>query len=183
MIKNFFEILFIYLVALGQLWLAGSLVAARWLLSCGMQTLSCGMHVGSSSLTRDWTRAPCIGSSESQPLHHLGSPYDEIFKPLFTIIKNIYDTWILLETTHFPSLPLINVFNAETSYDNMISVKCFPIRYFTIKIKWHFLECTGIVRVVGSKWADFCHLSDIRDDKRLKLASPVPATSPIQPLK
>ena len=96
MIKNFFEILFIYLVALGQLWLAGSLVAARWLLSCGMQTLSCGMHVGSSSLTRDWTRAPCIGSSESQPLHHLGSPYDEIFKPLFTIIKNIYDTWILL---------------------------------------------------------------------------------------
>ena len=31
--------IFVYLVALG--------------LSCGMQTLSCGMHVGSSSLTRD----------------------------------------------------------------------------------------------------------------------------------
>ena len=27
-----------------------------------MWTLSCSMHVGSSSLARDWTRAPCIGS-------------------------------------------------------------------------------------------------------------------------
>ena len=30
--------------------------------------------VGSSSLTRAWTWAPCIGSSESQPLDHRGSP-------------------------------------------------------------------------------------------------------------
>ena len=44
-------------------------------LSCGMQTLSCGMHVGSSSLTRDRTRAPCIGSMESSPLHHQGNPW------------------------------------------------------------------------------------------------------------
>ena len=35
-------------------------------LSCGMWSLSCSMDlVGSSSLTRDWTQAPCIGSSES----------------------------------------------------------------------------------------------------------------------
>ena len=47
-------------------------------LHCGMQDFSWGMqifswgmwtlqlrHVGSSSLTRDWTRAPCIGSTES----------------------------------------------------------------------------------------------------------------------
>ena len=32
------------------------------------------MYVGSSSLTTDQTRAPCIGSSESQPLRHQGSP-------------------------------------------------------------------------------------------------------------
>ena len=32
-------------------------------LSCGMQTLSCS-GVGSSSLTRDQTQAPCIGSAE-----------------------------------------------------------------------------------------------------------------------
>ena len=30
--------------------------------SCGMQTLSCGMHVGSSSQTRDRTRAPALGA-------------------------------------------------------------------------------------------------------------------------
>ena len=55
--------LFIYLVVPG--------------LSCGMRTLSCGMHVGSSSLTRDRTWAPCIGSAESYPLHHQGSPTAE----------------------------------------------------------------------------------------------------------
>ena len=37
------------------LWHAGSFVAA-----CGI--FSCGMHAGSSSPTRDRTRAPCIGS-------------------------------------------------------------------------------------------------------------------------
>ena len=31
-------------------------------------------HVGSSSLTRDRTWAPCTGSSESQPLDHQGIP-------------------------------------------------------------------------------------------------------------
>ena len=56
----FYIYLFIYLVALG--------------LSGSMQTLSCGMHVGSSPLTRDWTRAHCIGSMESYPLRHKGSP-------------------------------------------------------------------------------------------------------------
>ena len=39
------------------------LVAAGGLFSCGMRTLSCGMHVGSSSLTRDQTPAPCIGNT------------------------------------------------------------------------------------------------------------------------
>ena len=39
------------------MWQVGSLVAARGLLCCGMRTLSCGMHMRSSSLTRDQTRA------------------------------------------------------------------------------------------------------------------------------
>ena len=44
-------------------------VACRLLVAaCGL--LSCGMHVGSSSLTREQTRAPCIGSAESYPLYH-----------------------------------------------------------------------------------------------------------------
>ena len=50
------------------------LVAAGGLLSCSMQTLSCSMHVGPSSLTRDRTQAPCIGSMEPYPLCHQGSP-------------------------------------------------------------------------------------------------------------
>ena len=45
----------------------GSLVV-----TCGL--LSCSMHVGSSSLTRDRTQAHCTGSAESYLLDHQGSP-------------------------------------------------------------------------------------------------------------
>ena len=51
-----------------------------WALSCGTQTLSCGMRAGSSSPTRDWTWAPCIGNTESYPLDHREGPFLEIFK-------------------------------------------------------------------------------------------------------
>ena len=51
------------------MWHAGFLVEA-----CG---LSCGMHAGSGSLIRDRTQGPCLGSMESHPLDHQGSPtYD-----------------------------------------------------------------------------------------------------------
>ena len=63
-----------------QLRHAGFLVVACGLPSYGMQTLSCGMHVGSSSLTRDQTQAPCIGSAESYPLDHQGSPKTDAFE-------------------------------------------------------------------------------------------------------
>ena len=53
-------------------------------LSCIPQYLQL-QHVGSSSLTKDWTRAPCVGSLESWPLDHRGSPY----------ICFIYFLWIL----------------------------------------------------------------------------------------
>ena len=68
--------LFIYLFWLRQVLVAACriFVAACGLLSCGMQTLSCGMHAGFSSPTRDGTQAPCIGSMESYPLDHQGSP-------------------------------------------------------------------------------------------------------------
>ena len=56
------------------IWLPRVLVAAGGLLSCGMRTLTCGMHVGSSSLTRDRTPTRCIGSMTSYPLRHQGSP-------------------------------------------------------------------------------------------------------------
>ena len=38
-------------------------------------------HVGSSSLTRDWTWAPCIGSTEFQSLDLLGSPQVSLWNP------------------------------------------------------------------------------------------------------
>ena len=60
------------------------LVVACGLLSCCMRTLSCGMHVGSSSSTRDRTWAPCTGSMESYPLDHQGSP------------KWVFHIWLLL---------------------------------------------------------------------------------------
>ena len=47
--------------ALSCMWHVCSLVAAWGLLSCSMQTLSCGMHVRFSSLTRDRTHIPCTG--------------------------------------------------------------------------------------------------------------------------
>ena len=50
-------------------------------LSCGMWDLqSSWQHVGSCSLTRDQTQAPCTGSVESQPLDHQGSPLTELLK-------------------------------------------------------------------------------------------------------
>ena len=54
------------------IWLHQVLVGAHRILSCGMQYLS-------SSLTRDWTRVPCTGNAESQPLDHQGSPLISIF--------------------------------------------------------------------------------------------------------
>ena len=33
--------------------------------------------MGSSSLTKDWTRASCIGSTEPKPLDHQGSPINK----------------------------------------------------------------------------------------------------------
>ena len=61
------------------IWLRGVLVEEGGLRSCGMQTLSCGMRVESSSLTRDQTLAPCIGSVESYQLRHQGSPSSPLF--------------------------------------------------------------------------------------------------------
>ena len=44
-----------------------------------MRALTCGMYAGSSSPTRNRTRASCIGSTESYPLDHQGSPGNLFF--------------------------------------------------------------------------------------------------------
>ena len=43
-------------------WLRWVLVAACGIFSCGMRTLSCSMHVGSSSPTRNRTQPPSLGA-------------------------------------------------------------------------------------------------------------------------
>ena len=48
--------------------------------SCGMRTPS-WRHAGSSSLTRDRTQGPCIGSAESQPPDRQGSPRHPFLNP------------------------------------------------------------------------------------------------------
>ena len=53
-------------------------------LSCGMQDLQL-RHVGSSSLARDWTWSPCIGSAESEPLDHRASPETTCFEKILWI--------------------------------------------------------------------------------------------------
>ena len=62
--------IFIYLTAL-------VLVVPCGFFSCSMQTLAaCKLlqHVGSSFLNTDGTQAPCIGSTDSEPLGHQGIP-------------------------------------------------------------------------------------------------------------
>ena len=90
-IKKYF--IFIYLFVC-----VGSLVVACKLLV---------WHVGSSSVTRDWTWALCTETLESQPLDHQGSPGS--FLSWFTsfcywVVKILYILWILSD------LWLANVF-------------------------------------------------------------------------
>ena len=72
---------------------------ARRLLSCSKQTLSCGMHVGSSSPTRDQTQAPSIGSVESYPMDHQESPPSPRLYPSLP-------TRLFLQITSRPTLSL-----------------------------------------------------------------------------
>ena len=93
--------LFIYLLFLA----APGLSCGTQDLRCGMRTISCGMHVGSSSPTRDRTQAPCIGSVESYPQDHQGSPLP-IFKLgclgflfvcfLCGVLRVLHIFWILI---------------------------------------------------------------------------------------
>ena len=69
-------------------WLHQVLVVALGLLSCGRWAPSCGMHVG--SLTRDRTRAPGIGSAESYPLCHQGSPHLHHFEVNISVLFNAF---------------------------------------------------------------------------------------------
>ena len=66
----FLKILIIYLVAPGFSW------GMRYLQSSLQHVDSWLLYVGSSSLTKGWTQAPCFGSVEPQPLPgYLDAPF------------------------------------------------------------------------------------------------------------
>ena len=76
------------------LWHGGSLVGA-----CGL--LSCGMRAGFSSPTRARTWAPCIGSAESYPLDHQGSPchfffFIYIYLFIYLFIIYLWLCWVFV---------------------------------------------------------------------------------------
>ena len=90
-------VLFIYLAALG--------------LSCSNMNSQL-QHVGSinSSLTRDRTWAPCIGSLELQPLDHQGGPRFQDFRLLqLTVIMVIFQSNVSF--FFFSPMFLINIFS------------------------------------------------------------------------
>ena len=72
----FFIVRFIFFIKKLFIWLCWVLVEIHRIfdLLCSMWDPSF-WHVGSSSYTRDGTWATCIGSAESWPLDHRGSPH------------------------------------------------------------------------------------------------------------
>ena len=78
--------------------------------SCGVRTLSCGMHVGSGSPSRDRTWAPCIGSAESYLLDHQGSPSMCLYA-LWSLVENC----TLEKITYSPSLCTLTVYGGKPS--------------------------------------------------------------------
>ena len=67
-------------------------------------------HVGSSSLTRDPSWAPCIGNTESQPLDHWRCPLRVFIAVLYFLYSDTL-TWSL---SHLP-FPLLGMLFSQTS--------------------------------------------------------------------
>ena len=73
---------YIYIYIYVFIWLPRVLTAAHGIFRGSTQTLSCS--VGSSSLTRDQTSAPFIGSAQSKPQNHQGRPGPKILEAKYT---------------------------------------------------------------------------------------------------
>ena len=102
------------------------LVYFMYLAVCDLQ--SSLWHVGSSSLTRDPTQAPCFGSTESQPLDHQRSPWNTFEMSCFI---------------HKEVLCILHLFHKV--------IKCklsvyFLSSYFLCNIFYFLFKCCHIVR-------------------------------------
>ena len=115
--------------------------------SCCMRILSCGIHAGSSSLTGDWTWAPCIGSKESYPLDHQGSPSLGFFPCLPFEKQLLACCWAFVNTepwTHggFDTLlPDISIWGWIISY--LPSDKVGGPNKTLFNGKWHIQQWRG----------------------------------------
>ena len=121
-------------------------------------------HVGSSSLTRDQTCTPCIGSVESQPLDHQRSPilvdyfvptslyllisYPLIALPLpISLTASLFSISVILNTQHY-SLN-ISLCHQRCFLNNILNgyVSCsivyglYPLFYDTILVYLRFIYC------------------------------------------
>ena len=112
-----FFLIFIYLFCL------------HWLFVAAGRLLSCGMHVGSSSLTRDRTWAPCIGRVESYPLCHQGSPWNpriseldirNHFACLFHFKDKVTKSWRKLVISNFINLQCLLVEESFLSNEHFV---------------------------------------------------------------
>ena len=96
---------------------------------------SCGTHdsqlwhVGSSSPTRDQTLVPCIGSTESQPLDHQGSPRTN------PLIYTLTYLWILHSPPTLLYLVCVGMYNAYV----YMYIQCFLDTNKLYKIIFSFL--------------------------------------------
>ena len=110
-------LIFIYLF----IWLCQVSVAAhRIYFSCSMWSpqlwhTGCQLwHVGSSSLTRDGTRAPCIGSVKSQLLDHQGSLQQNL--SVFLFFQRVYKTGVCLCSHSILQKPLKVLITFQQKY-------------------------------------------------------------------
>ena len=92
--------------------------------------------MGSSSPTRDGTQAPCIGSTESQPLDHQGSPPESFLISSFSTLK----------TFRSSASPLTNILNLLISFSPLYSSNSrhhhLVLRLFSQLPSWTPCFCT-----------------------------------------
>ena len=77
-------------------------------------------HAGSSSLIRDWTWTPCMGSRESSPLDHQGSPTKLIFIGLKYIFEGLHSDLNTFSNLFLPAVPV-------KPYSDQTLLRAFPL--------------------------------------------------------
>ena len=137
-----------------------SLILSVLGLSCGMWDLlvaACGLLVAACricSLTRDRTRDPCIGSTESYPLDHQGSP------SIFTFSRSIgsFSPWHSSK-----KLLLLSIFSLENK--SIYLDLCLPHQIQPYRTQDHlfmhvFLSLVDIYWALAVLWV-VCEMLDI----------------------